>query len=111
MTQLERLNILTEGEGSEELLTLYLDIAESKILERLYPLATDRSEYSLPDFYLNKQLQIAHFLYTSKGTWGMTSHTEQGVTDTYASADIPPELLSDIIPYAARPSDIVHRGA
>lgn len=110
MSQIEKLNILTNYEADEELLTLYLDIAKSKILERLYPLATDRTDYVLPSFYDNKQLQIAHFLYTSKGTWGMTSHTEQGVTDTFASADIPPELLSDVIPYAATPSSITKRG-
>lgn len=107
--KVERLKSLVD-EQDESVLVLYLDIAESKILEKLYPLATDRSTYMLPDFYNNKQILIAMYLCENKGVYGLTSHTEQGVTDTFSSADIPTELTSDIIPYASLPSGIVKKG-
>lgn len=107
--KLERLKKVVD-EQDESVLVLYLDIAKSKILEKLYPLATDRSEYQMPDFYSVKQIMIAMYLYNCKGLYGLTSHTEQGVTDTFASADIPPELTADIVPYCTLPSSIQKKG-
>lgn len=108
-TKLSRLKMMVE-EQDDSLLTLYLDIARSKILAKMYPLATDRENYIMPGFYSNKQIEIAAYMCNNKGLYGLTSHTEQGVTDTFASADVPPELLSDVIPYCALPSSIVRKG-
>lgn len=96
------------GEDADpSVLALYLNIAKSKILERLYPIADkDRDQYELPAFYDMMQIQIAQYYYNNAGTYGLMSHTEQGVTDTFASADIPPEFTKYILPYASIPSKI-----
>ena len=96
------------GEDADpSVLALYLNIAKSKILERLYPIADkDRDQYELPAFYDMMQIQIAQYYYNNAGTYGLMSHTEQGVTDTFASADIPPEFTKYILPFASIPSKI-----
>lgn len=108
--KLEMLNKLVE-DADPTVLALYLDIARSKILERLYPLAdNDRANFPLPSFYDMAQVQIAQYFYNNAGTYGLMSHTEQGVTDTFASADIPHDFVRNIIPFATIPSRIGGKG-
>lgn len=98
---------LVDDSADPSVLALYLKIARSKILERLYPIADkDRDSYELPSFYDMLQIQIAQYYYNNAGTYGLMSHTEQGVTDTFASADIPREFTKYILPYASIPSKI-----
>ena len=105
--QITLLQKLVGEDADPTVLALYLDIAKSKILERLYPIADkDRDEYELPTFYEMLQLQIAQYYYTNAGSYGLVSHTEQGVTDTFASADIPKDFVKYILPYASIPSKI-----
>lgn len=111
MTESEKQAYLQQLIGqsvSADLLTLYLDIAENAILLKLYPMAIDRSELTVPDIYSFQQIRIAQYLYNNKDTLGILSHTEQGVTDQFASAAVvPPDLLADVVPYATVPSKIV----
>ncbi len=114
MTDAEKLTMLVRltNDADPDVLALYLDIAKAKILERLYPLNdTDRDSYEFPSFYDYAQIQIAQYMYENRGTFGLTSHTEQGVHDTFASADIPPELLKNILPYVSVPSRIGGKNA
>lgn len=105
--KLEMLRKLVDENADPSVLALYLDIAKSKILERLYPIGDkDRDSYELPSFYDMLQIQIAQYYYNNAGTYGLMSHTEQGVTDTFASADIPPEFTKYILPYCSIPSKI-----
>ena len=114
MTDNEKLTMLSAlvGETDQSVLALYLQIAKAKIMEKLYPLVdTDRDSFTFPSLYDMNQIQIAQYLYNQRGTWGMTSHTEQGVTDTYASSDVPPELLKNVLSYCSVPSRIAERNA
>lgn len=107
MTDAAKLEMLTKlvGEADPTVLALYLEIAKAKILERLYPLAdTDRATFPFPSFYDVTQVQIAQYFYNNAGTYGLMSHTEQGVTDTFASAGIPQDFLANILPFATIPS-------
>ena len=98
---------LVDESADPSVLALYLKIARSKILERLYPIGDkDRDSYTLPSFYDMLQVQIAQYYYNNAGTYGLMSHTEQGVTDTFASADIPQEFTKYILPYCSIPSKI-----
>ena len=98
---------LVGEDADSDVLALYLKIAKSKILERLYPIGdADRNSYELPTFYDMLQIQIAQYYYNNAGTYGLMSHTEQGVTDTFASADIPHEFTKYILPYCSIPSRI-----
>lgn len=98
---------LVDENADPSVLALYLKIAKSKILERLYPIADkERDSYELQSFYDMLQVQIAQYYYNNAGTYGLMSHTEQGVTDTFASADIPPEFTKDLLPFCSIPSKI-----
>lgn len=101
---------LADNDADAETLALLLDIAGDKVKRRLYPFATDRSAYEVPVIYDTLQVQVALYLYQRNGTYGLMSHTEQGVTDTFAGADIPEKFWADngVIPYATLPSRVLN---
>lgn len=83
----------------DDALNVYLNIAEQKILNRLYPFTTDYSELTVPDKYAFLQCQVAEYIINKRGAEGELSHNENGINRTYESADIPKSLLSQITPY------------
>ncbi len=106
--KLEMLRKLADENADTEVLTLLIKLAGDKIKEKLYPLNTQRDSYTVPSLYDSLQVQIALYLYQRGGTYGLMSHTEQGVTDTFASADIPHEFWTGVVPYASVPSKIIN---
>lgn len=81
----------------DNLLSLLLETAGNKLLERLYPY--DSSKTVVPVRYQTKQIEIALFLYNKQGAEGQTSHNENGINRTYENADIPESLLQGITPF------------
>ena len=99
MTQAERVKLLTAMVGesdSEEVLLAYLDIAGRKILNRAFPYDADVTE--VPDRYAFLQCEIAAYLLNKRGAEGQTAHSENGISRTYESADVPESLMSAITP-------------
>ncbi len=96
--KLERLKLLLNiSDASEDnLLSVYLRIAEEKILNRLYPFGYEHS--TVPSKYSFKVIEIAQYLYLRRGSEGETSHSENGVSRSYESADVPETMLSSISP-------------
>lgn len=89
---------LNNADASEdELLLLLLDLAGSKLLERLYPFDSTKTE--VPARYQFKQIEIALFLYNKQGAEGETSHSENGISRGYENADIPDSLMQGITPF------------
>lgn len=100
-TELESLKLLVSPTNlSDEELTQYLEIATDKILNRLYPFGRPEGVEDIPTRYRSNKLNIACYLANKRGAEGETSHSENGVARTYSSADVPAELLDDIIPLA-----------
>lgn len=100
MTEAEKLNLLKEMYGdneSDKLLLAYLKTAEEIILNRLYPYKHD--EKCIPTKYDYKQVAIANYLLNKRGAEGEITHKENGIDRTYGSADVPEEMLNDIVPY------------
>lgn len=100
MTNSNKLTLLKKMYGESEddgVLSAYLDIAAEKILNRLYPY--DLAKIEIPDRYVQTQLSIACYLLGKRGAEGETVHKENGIDRTYGSADVPEEMLRDIIPY------------
>lgn len=97
MELLEHLKLLLtiEGDLQDELLLAYLDIARQKLLDRVYPYD---STCDLPVRYESKQVEIAVYLYNKRGAEGETSHSENGISRSYAGADVPEELMRGIVP-------------
>jgi len=98
MDKLQTLKLLTGATDSEDdLLLTLLSLAEGKILERLYPY--DHSKETVPTRYVGKQIEIAVYLYNKQGAEGQTAHSENGISRTYESADVPESMLRGIAPF------------
>ena len=98
MDKLQTLKTLIGVDDSEDdLLLTLLSLAEGKILERLYPY--DHSKETVPTRYVGKQIEIAVYLYNKQGAEGQTAHSENGISRTYGSADVPESMLRGITPF------------
>lgn len=101
MTNAEKLAMVKtmSGETDDGIVSAYLSLAGSKICRKVYPfggLATN-----VPDQYAHAQVEIAVYLLNKRGAEGQTSHSENGISRSYESADIPSTLLRDIVPLAS----------
>lgn len=98
MTQLERLKIrITEDVNDIELEDI-LESAKAVILSRRYPFGDHPLD--IEERYKDLQIRIAVEMYNKRGAEGETSHSENGVSRTYSSANVSEELLREITPKA-----------
>lgn len=93
---LMQLKALTQ-ESDESLLTVLLSIAETKVLNRLYPFGDNETE--VPPRYNKNVLEIAVYLYNRRGSEGETSHDEGDIRRSYESASVPDSMFRGIIPH------------
>ncbi len=100
MTRIDTLKALLgvsdEDTDSVKLLNIYLQTAERKVLNRLYPFGSDNE--IVPKKYEHKVLEIAQYLFLRRGSEGETSHSENGVSRSYEDSDIPKSMLAEITP-------------
>ena len=100
MTQTEKLKLLKAMVGesdTEEVLLAYLNIAGQKIMNRAYPYGTDEAE--VPNRYGFLQCEIAAYLLNKRGAEGQLIHSENGISRSYGSADVPESLLGAVTPF------------
>lgn len=104
MTEVEKLAMLrvmvgqpNEGEWVDDILSSYLAIAGQKILNRAYPY--DDTVTEVPRRYGYLQCDIAAYLLNKRGAEGEVGHSENGISRSYASADVPEAMLSEISPH------------
>lgn len=83
--------------GEVSKVSAYLTIAKQKILNRLYPFKPDATD--VPVKYHALQCEIAAYLYNKQGAEGQLSHSENGVSRSYESGDVPESLMRQITPY------------
>ena len=102
MTEVEKLAMLrvmvgqpNEGDWSDEVLVSYLAIAGRKIINRAYPY--DDTVTEVPRRYGYLQCDIAAYLLNKRGAEGQLSHSENGISRSYESADVPESMLSEVI--------------
>ena len=99
MKQTEKLTLLKAMVGSadsDDVLLAYLDIAGGKILNRAYPYGTDETD--VPPRYDFLQCEIAAYLLNKRGAEGQTGHSENGISRSYESADVPESMLGAVTP-------------
>ena len=98
MTQLERLKIrITENVTDAELEDI-LESAKAVIMSRRFPFSEYPAE--IEDRYKDLQIRIATEMFNKRGAEGETAHSENGVSRTYASANVSEDLLKEITPRA-----------
>jgi hypothetical protein len=99
MTQAEKLQLLKAMVGesdTEEVLLAYLNIAGNKIINRAFPYGTEETE--VPKRYEFLQCEIAAYLLNKRGAEGQTGHSENGISRSYESADVPESLIGAVTP-------------
>ena len=104
MNEVEKLTLLrvmvgqpNTGEWADDVLISYLAIAGEKILNRAYPY--DDTVKEVPRRYGYLQCEIAAYLLNKRGAEGQVSHSENGISRTYGSADVPESMLSEVTPH------------
>ena len=104
MTEVEKLSMLrvmvgqpNAGDWADDVLISYLTIAGRKIINRAYPY--DDTVNEVPRRYGYLQCDIAAYLLNKRGAEGETAHSENGITRSYASADVPEAMLSEVTPH------------
>lgn len=103
MTEVEKLALCrvmvgepsTKEGWSDDDLNAYLNIAGRKIIEKAYPY--DDTITEVPRRYGVLQCEIATYLLNKRGAEGETLHSENGISRTYESADVPSSMLRDVI--------------
>lgn len=91
MTDAEKIALVKQmsDEAADEVVSAYLFLAEQKICHRLFPTSTT----TLPDGYDALQIEAAVYLLNKRGAEGQTSHSENGISRSYESADLPDSLF------------------
>ena len=91
------LKIDADDTEQDTVLLFLIDLAGNKLLERLYPFDSTKTE--VPSRYQFKQIEIALFLYNKQGAEGETSHSENGISRAYENGNIPDSLMQGITPF------------
>ena len=104
MTNAEKIVVLKTMLGDdadgEDVLSVYLDLAGHKILNRMYPFKDDFTGVSVPDRYAYIQIKVAAYMLNKRGAEGEVQHIENGIHRNYGDSDVPEGMLSDIAPFA-----------
>ena len=89
--------LISPDTESDEVLTAILCAAESLILNRMYPFGYPDGT-RMPARYDQIQLQLAVERYTKRGAEGQSNHSENGISRSYESADVPESMLGAVTP-------------
>lgn len=90
------------GEENEEVLNAFLDFSVEIFLNRRYPFGIPKrlEEEPVPKEYYNLIARMGLYLWNKQGADGEIHHTENGVTTSWESGDVPESMLGQIIPLA-----------
>lgn len=94
--KVQLLKAMVGESDTEEVLLAYLNIAGAKIINRAYPYGTEVTE--VPTRYEFLQCEIAAYLLNKRGAEGQLIHSENGISRSYGSADVPAAMLSAVTP-------------
>lgn len=83
------------GEGSDDELVTYLQLAKSAILNRMYPFGNCPCE-DVPLKYAMLQCQLAARYYLRRGGEGELIHNENGINRTYGTVN-DEDLLMEVM--------------
>ena len=79
-------------------ISVYLEVAKEVMLQRLFPFASDVSNYEVPKKFDLLQCEITAELIQKRGAEGETSHSEDGINRVYENASVSKSLLDRLTP-------------
>lgn len=85
-------------ETDERMVSAYLNMAGNKICRRAFPF--DHAVTNVPEQYSFLQVEIAVYLLNKRGAEGQTGHTENGISRSYESGDVPESMMRQVVPMA-----------
>lgn len=88
-----------DPKATNEVLLVYLQMAQHKMLERLYPFDSSRDVSDIPSRYEMIQCELAGRYFLRQGGQAETSHEENGVNRTYGNVE-DEDILSRLTPFA-----------
>lgn len=94
--KLAMLKVMTDAELSDETFMTYLKLAGRKILAKAYPY---KDVCVVPSKYHDLQVECAAYMINKIGADYQLTHSENGITRTYESPDVPPSMLRTIVPH------------
>lgn len=98
--KIDMLRRMMDGDNTDSgILEVYLELAAQKILNRMYPYLENYDGMEVPDRYVSIQLNVACYTLNKRGAEGQIQHIENGIHRNYGSADVPEEMLRDIVPF------------
>lgn len=86
------------GETNESTVSSYLGLAGNKICRKAFPF--DPTVTEVPEQYGFTQVEIAVYLLNKRGAEGQTSHSENGISRSYESGDVPASMMRQVVPMA-----------
>lgn len=100
MTVNEQIKILRgmiENDDDNATCAAYLKLAGEVILAKAFPF--DSTKTAVPSKYAMKQIEIAAYLMNKRGAEGQLSHSENGISRSYESGDVPDSMLKGVTPF------------
>lgn len=91
--------MIPDCEDSDEVLSVYLELAGNKVLSRMYPYKTDFEGLEVPEKYVPVQLNVCVYCLNKRGAEGQIQHIENSIHRNYGSADVPNDMLVEVVPY------------
>ena len=86
----------------DNVVAAYLKMAETAVRNRVYPFG-GHDGMELPAKYDFAQIRISVYNINKRGAEGESKHIEVGTERDYSSADIPDDLLSELVPMVGVP--------
>ena len=76
-----------DAQATDEVVAVYLTLAQNAMLERLYPYNTDKDAGDIPPRYDTIQCELAARYFLRRGGQGEVNHEENGVNRNYETVD------------------------
>ena len=104
MTQAEKIAMVktlveNDENATDAVVTVYLTVAQNKMLERLFPYDPEKDSGDIPVRYDPLQCELAARLFLRRGAEGETNHEENGVNRNYSTVD-DDDILCRLTPFA-----------
>ena len=89
----------SDAEATDAVVSVYLSLACSAMVERLFPYDSNKSADDIPERYEMTQCELAARYFLRRGGQGEINHEENGINRQYASVD-DEDILKRLTPFA-----------